>query len=717
MLLASNRLILAPVRLLAHPFTWYAAGLVCSFVALYQALGSAPERQVVTYWLNSDSLFPGHVGKDLLLDGYGFSGWRFPVANFLFPDVLLASTCTLAVGQPALANFVYGALQLTLLTAGFVMCCRVLRLSHLHSGSVVLAAVAITLLTATQFGEHAPAYAQRVKSWGHVDLHPLHWAFIPQLHTGAYVVAVWCAALGLWLLREGMGGGRGRITALAFVVLCTLGAFSDLMFVAQFVLALSATCVLAAFVDLVPWRRVLPLIVLACVGGVLGAWLNQRLLQSLDPTSMGGFSVETAVRALRAYAAGFLERHGRHWDVYHWMATCWLAVSLGAFLIAVRRQVMRHRHPETAEGCRLLPVFLLFLGLSALLSAAAIIGGGHAYLAVRRDYAESMKYQHPLFLGAVFGWALLAAVAVNAWFRSKVWARVAVWAGALLAVAAPLSFLADPPAEANPLATWTPPYVRFLDEHARQFGLKDGVTDFWNARPVTLFSKKGVRAFAATPDFQPQHHLGNTHWHRNDPRRGFTQPFFNFLIRQPGSWGPSDPIRLQWAFGRPAVWMKAGELWELWVYNRPTDIVFRDHFFEPSKHTPIGTTVRISADKLPGRTGVVEGTQRVARQGQAAGLLSGGPHLPLPPGRYHVTVRFAKAEGGKDGKPGHLEVGCFEGGAPLRGGATDIEDGREVIQPPVVVVPAGPIRPLEVRVFYDGTGTLAVQDLTVTRVE
>src|SRR5262249_55458139 len=156
-------------------------------------------------------------------------------------------------------------------------------------------------------------------------------------------------------------------------------------------------------------------------------------------------------------------------------------------------------------------------------SVAAIILGGSNGLSVYKDYIWSTHYLHQIFFLPLFGFPAVLAWALS-YLRSDRVGRIVSWAITTGALALVLARLAPSQWPATPIYAYRPPLVRFMDEVAREKGLRYGYAGYWQARPITLLSRSGVRSYAVEGAMTPFLWVSNEEWYRELQKDGGAPP-------------------------------------------------------------------------------------------------------------------------------------------------------------------------------------------------
>ena len=163
-------------------------------------------------------------------------------------------------------------------------------------------------------------------------------------------------------------------------------------------------------------------------------------------------------------------------------------------MLHILRVAMKDSARSLSLSQRMTAVFFLSCVLSAIFSAGAIILGGSNGLAVLKNYEWSMHYLHPAFLLPLFGLPL--AISWGSLLENPKLARIVAIVLGFFALLAPSYYLVGLPSSPQSIRTYVLPFVRFIDDLATREGLQYGVGGYWQARPVTLLSRTGIRVYA-----------------------------------------------------------------------------------------------------------------------------------------------------------------------------------------------------------------------------
>jgi hypothetical protein len=508
-------------------------GLALSLWLLFLRLSAADPSITSRVWLSSDILYPVNVFTDVFIDGSKLSGWRFSIAPCWFPDLVATGLFLGITRNVVLASLLAGFIQivaLVLLCRGFARSVGVPRPGAVEP-VVLLAAVLMTIFVANHPGVTYP---------------PLYQLFLPQSHVGSVCAALGAMALGLAAVRR-MEEGRspGRVLVVGYVALCVLGGMSNLLFLVNAIAPLSL--VAAVFVPLgLLGRRSAGLLLLGWPAAALGILLNRKLFRVTDLAAQSGISRARIATSIEVFVDGLTTKLGSG-DPLHLTAVLWVLVCAGFVLASLHAARTASSEPIRRREAITGMLFLALL-VSGAAGCAAIVLGGSNGLADFKDYVWTMHYLHPTFLVPLF-----AFPALGAWSIRKLWPRVFPWvqrACALIACALPLQGLASTRTPPTLIEDQVPPLTQFMDQVASREHLKYGFAGYWQARPITLFSRTGLRAYAVDGSMNPYLWVSNLQWYEQLRRKDGKGYQVDFVILDDPLWKLSRESAVS-TFGEP----------------------------------------------------------------------------------------------------------------------------------------------------------------------
>jgi hypothetical protein len=283
---------------------------------------------------------------------------------------------------------------------------------------------------------------------------------------------------------------------------------SNILFFANAMAPLTITWMFAIYFRLLRVRSS-ALVLIGWPAAAAGALLNRVLFNTTGLGSQSKVSVDRALTSLDVFLRGAAAKIASG-DMLHLLALLWTVVCVG-FVLAVLRAATWRGTDRVPVRTRMMGMLFLSCLLSSVCGIGAIVVGGSNGLLVFKDYVWTMHYLHPTFLLPLFGLPVLLA-----WCVERVharFARPASAASAALACALPLYGLITTHVPAALVHAQVPPLVRFMDDLAVQEHLKYGLAGYWQARPLTLLSRKGLRAYAVDGAMKPLLWVSNRQWY------------------------------------------------------------------------------------------------------------------------------------------------------------------------------------------------------------
>ncbi len=459
--------------------------------------------------INSDTLFYPQLLYDTVHKHMCLGGWYYGVSSCFFPDILLSGACALLWDDAILGLFACMAIQFGLLLALFAWSCRLVFGARAPL-SVGLACLAGSLAIVFYAFVDAP-----YTTW------MISYFVLPGFHPTATAMALLCLVCVLKHMRSTAGFARSMWLILLGGV-SLMAAASDRLFLPQGPATVGFLLLLAAALRLCSWRAVAAPFVVSGVSAAVGMALGRLFLKSYDISVRSVVSLERMQSALATFADGFCGKLAEL-EPFHLLAVAWTVVGA----VWVVRMV---RDRGTGQD----PARFLWVGWALLAGpscVAAVILGGEGYLAVSKEYDYPTHYCIPLWLLPV-----LTLPAALGWWGQQ---RAARWPRGIAAVAAlaltaaalvpPAFALALPPVR-TPLHRLRPPLARFVDEIQAKHGLRFGISGYWDAIPINMFSRTGLRTAHVQGNLDPFLYCSHGSLYFGDARAGVPPPEVTFVV-------------------------------------------------------------------------------------------------------------------------------------------------------------------------------------------
>jgi hypothetical protein len=265
------------------------------------------------------------------------------------------------------------------------------------------------------------------------------------------------------------------------------------------------------------------------------------------------------------------------------------------------------------------------------------------------------------------------------------------------------------------LADYYPDFVRCIDEHTARYQIQYGISEYWEAKHLSLLSKRDVFVVQAKQLYHnslfPQYWINIIAWYKHD---------FEFIITRTVQDGSLvlEPEFVKRRFGSPSGSFLCDEKTVL-VYNRQEDHQFQRQFqvlpaFAEFK-TP-GDNFDFYACFFLATTGETIGLSRIANgEVDSNGLLIADAGIPLPRGLYRMTVHFY-AEHPHSERSGRWYLLHDIAPGDVRVIAEDglVGHGKGSFSHNVRMPDTGELR---IGVQFDGEGVLVVNRIAVEKLE
>lgn len=707
--------------------------IACVYVSV------ATERISRYHFYNSDAISVPAMYNDLVA-GYSLRGWLFGPAPSLFPDLPLYALLRWMSGNVHVAIALYGVVQMLWIAAGFLL------LSRLIFGAdtplqplLLLAGSLVCFLLATG-------------QWN---------VFLPMLlssfHFGAVVSLLFGLILVVRLLKADLARKRCLLYVLALSCLTTLTLLSDEIYVVQFIipvlLSVFGLFVCARLSAQRLWW-IFSSIGIACP---VTAWMVRKVFIFLPPPGQAAsISMQEIMRrAVHSYQeiARWPEKlwiAPRYFTVFNivWIGFVFVSLTLlvmlvlkqqklalgtmpglflvgivglsaarmleagaltqgivflsvsGALAFLIFRSPSRRDAPVEQSGMMLFILSFFVLTILINIAAALFIGGG-----------EPRYFLPAMLIALFFGWPFLIGLSQRLLRVLAAPVTMPALIGGLMVVAWQVGGLGNLKSISSlaALADYYPEFARCVDENAQRRNIRNGLTQYWDAKYLSMLSKTGlhlVQVRQLQQGLWMEHFVNNLNWYNTD---------FDFVILEEVAGNP----RSIWEsnviadYGAPADEFmcrdERGNNRLVLVYNRPENAQFRTLFrryFE----------FEFSAAELPSETGQVVGSRRQAETSlNQKGFLTYGPYVALEWGDYTFTIEYeAQPTAGKKAAGAwdivfhdqHDVIATMKKGKFTR-------QGQQTVSGVFNIRADGNT---EIRTYYSGAGRLAVEKITIRRI-
>jgi hypothetical protein len=475
-------------RCFTFPLTLCMAWVAFALAVVVAYWGLAVGRVSLDLIYHADALYLPALYRDLA-SGQDFGGWSLPPAPYYFPDMLVFFGLNRLLGDFRFAILAYGLTQVLLFIFGLISVCRLINSLNPHTPGFVLLAGALFFLY---------FYTAR--------FHILALTLVSAHHFGVIVVGTGCLALVTSTFDHPHIDGKVVLQVLVAQLFSTLTVASDMLYVIHFLVpAMLSVCLLLALRE-ITYRRVLVYGSL-CLSLPMGNVLNRVLTDSDTAVALPSFSFQNL-------QAGLLELIA--WVQSFWLPHPRLSLAAICFVLTigfVLTVVVRERKRCAKAQQRLFVLSFLVFQLFACVLSVLYLG------------KVTQRYLLPLIImPTFFGWPLLIAAACKPVriLNNQLGIKIVAF-GVVLICGGILARIGISP-QLGQLVDYYPDVVRCMDDQTQQRHLHNGLSNYWQAKYISMLSHNGLHVIQIDADLRPFYWVNNRHW--------YEQPF-EFIVIDP----------------------------------------------------------------------------------------------------------------------------------------------------------------------------------------
>jgi hypothetical protein len=679
--------------------------LLLSLACLIAHIAHLPEQQARLDWFQGDSLFPAHLMQNVLVEGGNYATWKSPPAPFVFPDWPIVGLVVYATGRPVVANLAFLCINYLVLVLAAVGCNRLVggRLVEHREVWLLLSLSSLVVMTVWQVS------------------YTLNFLFLPAFHAGTCAWAMVAVYLFMLIQERGRQQKSSWAWLVSLAAICFLLGLSDLLTILYLSAPLTAAVIVSKYFSGGEWKRQLAPLGAVWLATIVGAKTTDWFVLRANPDDLSTITFNSLYLNVTIFcknASLYLVR-GEFTHVAGFLLTL---IGIGGLIYLM----WSGRQPAASEARRRQILFVGYGAFSVWSIICGIVLGGSSTLWVANDYYFCAHY----WLTATYMPFIVLPFCMD-WLvtsRSPTWVNrltLTTTGGLALGVACLLLACLRTPAEYD-VWNYQPSIVTQMDAIAEEHDLHAGFVDYWEAREIGLFSKTHVRALPILADS-----LGYFYWMTN---KEWTET---------SSAVSSEKEGIEFVLTGGLRGSKVSRDTVIKIFGVPTaEVVLRDSFaaeprsvmiyktasgesgievamegFTPALARP-GIPVEIPMDSFSSHVGVTKGERKIADEARdAAGYLMFGPWIPLQSGRYALSADCGVSIPKPDSQT-HWDVGFTDPAAKqfVVFGGGPIHAGSDAIAGDFVVPREHSGAHVEIRVFFDGSGRLSVEDVRLQRL-
>jgi hypothetical protein len=449
------------------------------------------DHHVWGFFFNADLLYLPTLYEGLINEGHHIRTWFLNPSMLLIPDIALFFTIHFISGDAIVSLFSFGILQHLLMFLAIVVVFRQLYKEQ----SWFLAAVSSLLIQFFLAG----SVLSREFIFAAFGLGST-------IHTGAFVMTVFCIGLTLQYINQ-----PKKSTLIFLFVLAVLSLISDRLFILMYVIPV----MLVSGLMIIRFKKKshIVLVITMAITLAFGIWLHDflvwKLFKLLNLPNISDFSKIVPSFLLMMSQLG---KHIQLWNAHSLIIILSLVSYIMHFAVIVRQFSRKAFHSILTYYVMFSVIFITGIFWMPVLT------GTYTGIDILR---YNMGAFYLSILNAPFIFAYYFFDRQSGFSAIKISKAVFV-AGLAVMIIIGVSHISKPGLKS--FFDFAPRYVKELDHIAEQEELLYGVANFWYAKPITVFSKKGLKVYHTFDQMVPHYHSTTRMWYLDESH------VFNFAV-------------------------------------------------------------------------------------------------------------------------------------------------------------------------------------------
>jgi len=459
-------------------------------------------NEELSQFFSSDSLYLQALYRDFFQDGYTFlDGWALNQAANIFPDMLLFFSLNAIFGNFVTATFIYSVVQYFAIIFLMYLIFRQIK-PTLHLSTF---APAIYLFAAFLFLFFVD------RSW--ISSLLMHNAW----HNSAYVMTLLC----IYLFYRYLKNKSWKILITVIVLSMLSGACDKLFFICFTIPICLVIFVLYFFKE--DRKTLTKLLISIAIGAILGVglWIYFKNNPYFSLTKPYGeltlFHIKDSWATFSKQMHGYLTGFSFLLVLTYFSILSYFAVVFYVFTKAFRLI----KEKKSADNMYVFQLFVLFF-IPIVLFTPVLTGS--------YDNAISLRYNYFPYLLLPFNMVVLT----SSWLNKNKIIRISLNTAFSLFIAGFLLInyhIKDFGKQFHNFIHFYPERARIVDSCFTNNNLKYGIADdYWAARQVSMFSKKGLRLYCSWDSGNPWLHVSNKYWFTDNDKGRHAHCEFTFFL-------------------------------------------------------------------------------------------------------------------------------------------------------------------------------------------
>jgi len=430
--------------------------------------------------INSDSLYLPSIYNDLYVSGNTISGWNLSPAPSFFPDMPIFFFYMFITGNFIISILLYGLTQIGLISLGFLLVIKQFSKSaypYLCFSHLFLILFILVELIDEDFG-----FSYYIVSNSY--------------HMSAFISALFCLNYSLLFYKT-----SNTIWMAILLGHGTIALMSDKLFIITFIIPV---IVVFFFTGLFKNRiRSVVLLGSFCLTYYFGTYFYELIRSSNSITIPEPHKYLAYENIANSFEVMF-EQLGSYLFSFSIRSSILIIaivsfLCLGGFLVK-RLIVFRKKGKELFDSQFI--VYLFFFLFSIFVFLAPALNGSYTGW-------DTLRYNYSVYVALVLLFpVLLFSRRKLEWLISR--GQHSFFA--LLVVFFAFLVVGLIQGKRTNLITYYPKIARFMDDFVEKEGLGMGVAVYWDAKVITMCTKKNIKVFAAFEEMAPYYRATNQNW-------------------------------------------------------------------------------------------------------------------------------------------------------------------------------------------------------------
>jgi hypothetical protein len=470
----------------------YALSFILSLL-LVLALFSSLKPDDIKLYFNSDALYLPSLYRDLFIDHNCLRGWHLNPSPGFFPDMIFYFFLMYISGNLIISAFLFSLIQYSVIIFLIPVLFRLIfpEISRIFIAFSVLMMTLFFIVTSTS---HDFTFTFYILSNAY--------------HTGAFLMGLICFILTLKYLKQ-----PSKSKLILIFLLCFLSVLSDRLFIVLYTIPVFT---LVFFL----WKRryikevyrVLFVNVLALILG-LGLFKVIDLSHYIFIDQANSFLNIPNIQASFSLLFKQLSEYLLAFNIKSLIIFLSILSFLGLIVLFFWKEMKKEENIFLRFYCLFSFTFTL-----VVLFMPVLAGNYTGY--------DTIRYNISIFYLSLINTGIVLAAILQDRLKNISVRRTITWIP--IAFSLILTYLIVSQFSGTGLKhffNYYPNIVRCVDDAAQKDKLLYGVGGYWDAKYITLFSKRGVHIYSVYDDLTPCNHVTNENWYTNP------HAIFNFMIQ------------------------------------------------------------------------------------------------------------------------------------------------------------------------------------------